>query len=200
MLVYGNDRYSQDLDFDCLITPCVFDLEKERLERNILSGCPGVREVKTVKDTDTVKRLKVFYDDSSTGLKIEFSFRLLKDKEEDLKSISEKIVRITEHFGIYTIDALAQQKINAFLARARARDIYDIGFILECWLEDLKEETRTRLLNELFSDGIENLMELTEKEFLTDPRLGTDKFYKTYGRLLGGITKLKTAGLNNPGV
>jgi len=145
----------------------------------------------TVKNTNTVKRFKVFRNDSTQGTKVEFSFSLLRDKEK-IKDLQNNIVSVSPNMSVYSIDGLAQMKIQTFKNRMRARDIYDIGFILDNWYNSLTVETKEEVARLLESFGtVEETLSLVETEFLNDPKLGEGKFYKTYGRLLDGVKRIE---------
>ena len=74
LLCYGLDRFSEDLDFD--------SSKKMRLESRIAKAVEGkfsIHEIKLLKDTGTVQRLRILYSDNVTkikgSLKIETSFK-----------------------------------------------------------------------------------------------------------------------------
>jgi predicted nucleotidyltransferase component of viral defense system len=62
LLCYGLDRFSEDLDFDA---PKRFNVAT-RVER-LLQGVATHQEVRVVKDTETVQRLKV-HDQTREGI------------------------------------------------------------------------------------------------------------------------------------
>jgi predicted nucleotidyltransferase component of viral defense system len=120
LLCYGLDRPSEDLDFD---SPKKMGLERRiegALERRF-----RIDELKTLKDTDTVQRLRLNYTDEQSGirgrLKIETSFRLPPDP---------KHVVIEKGIRVYNLRQLFMQKTVAFYGRTAARDAYDLSFML----------------------------------------------------------------------
>lgn len=120
LLCYGLDRPSEDLDFD--------SSKKMGLERRVdtaLGKRYRIDELKTLKDTDTVQRLRLNYSDLQTGiggsLKIETSFRE--------SPVPEQIV-VWNGIRVYSLDRLFIQKTTAFYDRTTARDLYDLSFIL----------------------------------------------------------------------
>jgi predicted nucleotidyltransferase component of viral defense system len=123
LLCYGLDRFSEDLDFDA---PKRFNVAA-RIER-LLQGVATHQEIRTVKDTETVQRLKVHYQ-AKNGverlLKIETSFR-----HPPLPS------DVHQHEGIrvYVLPRLIEQKLLALVQRTTARDLYDVAFLAHAHL------------------------------------------------------------------
>lgn len=117
LLCYGLDRFSEDLDFDA---PKKFNIAG-RVER-ILSQKTKSHSVRTVKDTETVQRLKAHYTGVTSDrlLKIETSFR---------NPASEEETTVIDGIRTYSVQALIEQKISAFEHRTAARDLYDLSFL-----------------------------------------------------------------------
>ncbi len=120
LLCYELDRPSEDLDFD--------SSKKMGLERrveNALGDRYRILELKTLKDTDTVQRLRLNYSDLQSGiegsLKIETSFR---------ESPASDQVTVKNGIRVYELNRLFIQKTNAFYERTTARDLFDLAFIL----------------------------------------------------------------------
>jgi Uncharacterized conserved protein len=120
LLCYGLDRPSEDLDFD--------SSRKMGLERRITDALKGrcrIDDLKTLKDTDTVQRLRLNYSDLQTGLegslKIETSFRESPDPSQ---------VVVKNGIRVYTLNKLFILKTIAFYERTTARDFYDLAFLL----------------------------------------------------------------------
>lgn len=117
LLCYGLDRFSEDLDFDA---PKRFNIAG-RIER-VLSSMVDELTIKTVKDTETVQRLKIHYRKQTFArlLKVETSFRDTPDQAD---------IVILEGIKTYTAPALIDQKIGALIGRTKARDLYDVVFL-----------------------------------------------------------------------
>lgn len=133
LLCYGLDRFSEDLDFDA---PKKFTIAP-RVER-ILSRHAATYEVKTVKETPTVQRLKSHYA-GITGdrlLKIETSFR---------NPPADEHVKVIDGIRTYPIGELLEQKLNALENRTTARDIYDISFLTRSYPEAFTQESIDKL-------------------------------------------------------
>ena len=119
LLCYGLDRFSEDIDLD--------GRKKLNLQSRlgaVLSNVTTEHDIRIVKDTDTVQRIKIRYKTPvATGnLKIEVSYRTGFD-EVDLAEIN----------GIktYKIPRLIEQKLRALEGRTTARDLYDVAFLAE---------------------------------------------------------------------
>jgi len=133
LLCYGLDRFSEDLDFDA---PKKFTIAP-RVER-ILSRHAATYEVKTVKETPTVQRLKSHYAGISRDrlLKIETSFR---------NPPADEHIKVIDGIRTYPISDLIEQKLNALANRTTARDIYDISFLTRSYPEAFTQESIDQL-------------------------------------------------------
>lgn len=129
LLCYGLDRFSEDLDFDA---PKRFNVVT-RVER-LLQSVANRYDIRVVKDTETVQRLKVHYEAKAIFsrsaphapgvqrlLKIETSFRQAPVAED---------VRMHEGIRVYALPRLVEQKLKALAQRTTARDLYDVAFLL----------------------------------------------------------------------
>lgn len=133
LLCYGLNRFSEDLDFD---SPRKFNIAG-RIDR-ILSQKTSAHELKVVKDTETVQRIKSHYS-GVTGdrlLKIETSFRTSPD---------ESRVTVIDGIRTYTIEALIEQKTDALTHRTAARDLFDVAFLAKTYIREFSPEIKTRL-------------------------------------------------------
>lgn len=124
LLCYGLTRFSEDLDFD---SPRKFNIAG-RIDR-ILSQRVQRHELKIVKDTETVQRIKSHYQGISGDrlLKIETSFRNAPD---------ESSVVVVNGIRTYKIATLIEQKISALSNRTAARDLFDVAFLSANYLND----------------------------------------------------------------
>jgi predicted nucleotidyltransferase component of viral defense system len=133
LLCYGLDRFSEDLDFDSNkklnITNRVADILSRHTEKHT---------IKISKDTDTVQRLKIHYSKNGLErfLKIETSFRDPFQNEDTV---------IIDGIKTYQIKNLIDQKVNAMIGRTKARDLYDIDFLLRKYRGDFAESTIKKL-------------------------------------------------------
>jgi predicted nucleotidyltransferase component of viral defense system len=133
LLCYGLDRFSEDLDFDSNkklnITNRVSDTLSRYTEKHT---------IKISKDTDTVQRLKIHYSKNGLErfLKIETSFRDSFQNEDTV---------IIDGIKTYQINNLIDQKVNAMIGRTKARDLYDVDFLLRTYRESFTESTIKKL-------------------------------------------------------
>jgi predicted nucleotidyltransferase component of viral defense system len=133
LLCYGLDRFSEDLDFDANkklnITNRVADILSRHTEKHT---------IKISKDTDTVQRLKIHYSKNGLErfLKIETSFRDPFQNED---------TAIIDGIKTYQIKNLIDQKVNAMIGRTKARDLYDVDFLLRTYRESFTESTIKKL-------------------------------------------------------
>lgn len=147
MLAYGLDRFSEDLDFD--VYSDLRGSHKASLSptlKNIKGENFLVNDVVVRKDTDTVNRYRINYQnslDDEASLKIEVSYRTPLDRDEAVF-----------RNGIYVlpIEKIAEFKINSVLdmnndSRTKARDLYDANFIIKNYPNTVSDEQITNLLN-----------------------------------------------------
>ena len=119
LLCYGLDRFSEDIDLD--------GRKKLNLQSRlgaVLSRVTTEHDIRIVKDTDTVQRIKIRYKTpvATANLKIEVSYRTGFDEIDlaDIKGIKT-----------YKIPRLIEQKLRALEGRTTARDLYDMAFLAE---------------------------------------------------------------------
>lgn len=117
LLCYGLDRFSEDLDFDA---PKKFGITT-RIERVVCRFTPEF-DIKTVKDTATVQRLKLHYRVNAVD-------RLLKIETSLRPSAAPGDAWVKDGIHTYKINAIIDQKIAALLGRTKARDLYDVTFL-----------------------------------------------------------------------
>lgn len=139
LLCYGLDRFSEDLDFDA---PKKFNIAG-RVEK-ILSQKTKSHNIRTVKDTETVQRLKAHYTGLTSDrlLKIETSFRTPPTEEQ---------TTVIDGIRTYSVGTLIEQKINALEHRTAARDLYDIAFLTRQYAKEFSSGSLQKL-GELIAD------------------------------------------------
>jgi predicted nucleotidyltransferase component of viral defense system len=133
LLCYGLDRFSEDLDFDSNKKLNIINRVSETLSRHTEK-----HTIKISKDTDTVQRLKIHYSKNGLErfLKIETSFRDPFQNEDTV---------IIDEIKTYQINNLIDQKVNAMIGRTKARDLYDVDFLLRTYRESFAESTIKKL-------------------------------------------------------
>jgi predicted nucleotidyltransferase component of viral defense system len=137
LLCYGLDRFSEDLDFDA---PKKFNIAG-RVEK-VLSRLTDDFDIKTVKDTATVQRLKIHYRSQAVGrlLKIETSFRQVAETTPSIEVNGIKT---------YPAHALIDQKIAALLGRTKARDLFDVCFLARNYPNEFSPKAKQQLAEQL---------------------------------------------------
>ncbi|HEB28402.1 MAG TPA: hypothetical protein ENI05_11615 [Porticoccus sp.] len=130
-LCYNLDRFSEVLDFDCAkalnLKSTIKDIFAQLGKSKSHLRNPTID---ITKDTQTVRRYRITYGDS-ISLKLETSLRGTPDDNH-----------LTELNGVltYKIDQLIKQKLNAFNGRTAARDLHDVIYLYEHFLEHFGEE------------------------------------------------------------
>lgn len=120
LLCYGLDRYSEDLDFDGNKKVNLAG----RIARVLAAGGGRDAAVEATKDTNTVQRLRVLYEGAGGPgrLKVETSYRDGFDPAETV---------LVDGVRTYRASRLIGMKVDAFLDRTAARDLYDLRFLAE---------------------------------------------------------------------
>lgn len=119
---YGLDRFSEDLDFNAKRR---INLET-KIKDAIRESGAEILKATTKKNTDTVHRIMIHYsmDGVDGRLKVETSFR---------ESCNPQDIVVVRGVRTYPIESLADMKLNAMFGerrRTKARDLYDIRFIM----------------------------------------------------------------------
>lgn len=130
---YGLDRFSEDLDFTCLNKINVKKLE-DGLKRFNLEFEMGTKEYENgLKITLRIKGpLYIEIRHSLCKFIIDFSFR----ENVILKPQIQRIGRFLEEIPAFDVLVMQEreilaEKVRAVLTRTKARDIYDLWFLLE---------------------------------------------------------------------
>lgn len=123
---YNLNRFSEDIDLD-VINP------KKNIKNEITNlKIEGYNlNISIKKDTSTTFRVMIDYggkrSDYPEGLN---EYKLKLEVSLRTKGITEKDYRTVNGIKVYKIESLIEQKILAFGARNKARDIYDMDFLL----------------------------------------------------------------------
>ncbi len=144
---YGLDRFSEDLDFTCRKE---FDLKiiDEGLKRFKIDFDSEKREFG--KNYSYIIRIKgpLFNGSRNSNCKLILDFSL---REEILiKPVIKNIGRFLEEipsFDVYVMskEEIFAEKIRAILTRNKARDVYDLNFLVESGLKLNKELVNKKL-------------------------------------------------------
>ncbi|TEY00740.1 nucleotidyl transferase AbiEii/AbiGii toxin family protein [Campylobacter sp. US33a] len=170
-LFYGLNRYSEDLDFDCISQNMNFI--------NCLKSHKNFKDwnINIKKDTDVSFKAMIDYGANSHlgnyPLKVEISgrernrLRLINDE----KAFYQKI----EGVNVYNIDRLVAMKINAFTGRDKSRDFFDIGFLLENYPNVFNATQLEAIIAKINYFGEEELDLLLLEEIEEHKLIGTDR-------------------------
>ncbi|MDA8337310.1 MAG: nucleotidyl transferase AbiEii/AbiGii toxin family protein [Peptococcaceae bacterium] len=161
LLAYALDRFSEDMDFDGK-----YSVELEKHIECAASKCGiAIKTINLSKNTDVTRRYKVHYETEKENrphpLVAECSFR-------QASTINEADVVEINGIRVYRVNKLAEQKVAAFLRRERARDIWDIRFLLRRYPEAFNDNILERLINGIDKKGIDAILETYEKDSKTD--------------------------------
>jgi predicted nucleotidyltransferase component of viral defense system len=168
MFFYGLDRFSEDLDFDC---------EYEISIKSLISTFKEIGEITVKKDTKTVKRVYVRPFGENFNIKVEISLRSYTPIDEP--------VPVSNKLKVYTVNDLFSQKLRAFIERDKARDLYDIGFIVWKYGKQLHKDLKEKFF-QVFSSP-EEIYDLIPQQvdlFKADKLLTDSDLLETVRRIM----------------
>lgn len=169
LMCYGLQRFSEDIDFNSTNKGIGKYIDTFCKERN----CSYV----IAKDTPTVKRYKIHYNNDERYLKVEISYRN--------RNIDESKVCVIDGIRVYKINEIAIQKTNAYVHRDKLRDLYDVCFICNNYWDELSDDTKAMMSNAIEYKGIEQFDYITkdQSDELIDNETLLDDFLNTCDRL-----------------
>lgn len=161
LLAYKSNRFSEDMDFDAKRP---VDLSRS-IELAAAKCKIKLQSIILKKDTATTRRYMIHYgaerSEGSYPLKIECSFR-------QAAAIEDNQVVTIDGMRVYKLEKLAEQKINAFVSRETARDIYDVYFLLKHYPEAISAAMVEQLQQNIQTRGIDALLRLYEDNAAAD--------------------------------
>lgn len=153
LMGYKLDRFSEDIDLDVIDTNRSIKQELTHLK---LNGKP--LDISIKKDTNTTFRVMIDYGGKKhSDLYGETPYNLKLEVSKRSRGITNNDYQIINGIKIYNIDKIISQKINAFGARSKARDIYDVHFLLKNYKDDFSLENYRNLTEILDRRDIETL-------------------------------------------
>jgi len=165
LFCYGLPRFSTDLDYDGIdYNLNINDNVTNVFKNNNLE----LSSINIKKNTDTVKRFMVHYKEAENNpIKIEISFRNMEN---------EKILDYKTNINglnTYNIDYLANDKINTFLDRMAARDIFDASYLFKEYPDVIDKNLILKCKDKVNSIGIDQFEKIIKnddilKDFDTD--------------------------------
>ena len=167
MECYGLDRFSEDIDLDA---------SRAKLHGFVDDFCKRAGySYRIAKDTPTVNRFMIDYgSEMNKRLKVEISYRTMVIPPDSYTEVNG--------IQVYTMDRMAQLKAAAYLSRDRIRDLYDLCYICNQYLPDLKESTVTQIKDAFSYKGFDNFDYVTRNEcdpFIDKARLA-DAYLKVF--------------------
>lgn len=167
-LIYQSPRYSEDLDFtgiNNILYPEIEDLLLETL-RNLSSWGFEIEIIEAKKTTGGyLSKIDFSFSGFKINLKIEISFRIRKQKSKGVLSRTKN--EFIPHYDIYQLSQkeIVNGKISALIARAKARDWYDLYFLLRAQMLEIEhKKILSKLLEKLKKSKTDFKKEL--KDFL----------------------------------
>ena len=161
-LLYGLDRHSVDLDFDC------GHAKRVRIKHRVRRG---LREVDVPMSGFgrglpmwKGRRFHVHYIDRANNadrlLKVELCFRTIPQAND---------IEVVDGIRTYKTPALFDQKMNAAEDRTKARDLYDLGFLAGAYGDSFSNEQILRA--DRFSRHYKRLADRYRRAFQDDELL-----------------------------
>jgi len=157
LFCYGLPRYSTDLDYDGYNYN--FDIMND-IKSVFNSKGLGLNGINVKKNTDTVKRFMIHYKEAENNpIKLEVSFRNI-DGVDFIKGNCALINGI----NTYNINFLTANKIDAFLKRTAARDIFDASFLLQRYPESFTKELIEKCKNKMSGIGLNQMENIIKND------------------------------------
>ena len=182
---YGIDRFSEDLDFTC---------ERRIDEKRLYEGLSRFKldfegEVNRYKDgLKIVLRIKgplyIGERKSLCRFVIDLSFRENVIVRPSVKTIG-RFMEETPQFDVFVMDEreILAEKVRAVMTRSKARDVYDLRFLLEKGVEFDEGLVRRKL--EYYGEA------WSPKEFAESLRLKEEVWETELGPLVGRVPDFK---------
>ncbi|MDA2935963.1 nucleotidyl transferase AbiEii/AbiGii toxin family protein [Patescibacteria group bacterium AH-259-L05] len=142
-LIYQSPRYSRDIDFTGINNIRYREIEDLLMETLANLNAWGFElEIIEAKKTTGgyLSKINFSFSDFSLILVIEISFRIRKQKSRG--TVSRVKNEYIPHYDVYQVpqSKLIDGKLSALLARAKARDWYDLYFLLRANILEAKHK------------------------------------------------------------
>lgn len=189
-LYCGLNRYSEDLDFDCLTSNmnCI----------NRLKQCKDFNKwnISIKKDTDMVFRFMIDYGSVSHlgkyPLKIEISSR-----NKSLLNSDRLKYNKFDNVNVYCIEDLIEMKATAFSGRDKIRDFFDLGYLLKEYPHYFKENTLFSIREKIIYSGEDELNLLLKDEILNHKLISKYNINITDGYAQDILNQIETLMIPN---
>lgn len=160
-LLYGLDRHSEDLDFDdCGKRVSIKNQVRDGLRDGGVSMSDFIHDYETWKG----QRFKVHYIDPQTRRD-----RLLRIETSSRSEPNPDDIVVVDGIRTYRLPALFDQKMEAASNRVKARDLFDIGFVVATHGDRLSSDQIERA--DSFSRDYEDLADRYRQAFEKDELL-----------------------------
>lgn len=167
---YGLESFSDYIELDCVRSVNI---------KNIIGDFCNIRgyTYRVAKDTNTVKKFMINYDNDRIPLIVEVSYRkriIEQDEYIRIKGIT-----------VYNIDDICRMKMYAYISGDKIRDLYDLSFICKNYWDSLSNNTIKSLRDCISFKGLERFNYITKArsdEFINNDKLAED-FLIMYDKL-----------------
>ena len=131
MRSYGLNRYSEDIDLDGVSSPTTDKREIFRIVQSFAEKHGFSSYIK--KDTETVKRVMLSYDDKCDPIKVEVSYRPISIDDSQIDGDS------------YSVSEICIMKCASSSQREKLRDMFDRAFICINYFDELTPQAKREL-------------------------------------------------------
>ena len=169
--IYGLPRFSEDLDFSIIEDISLEKAEKiiEEIAKN--SNYFKIKSVKKIKDSLLIKISCIGILTKYNTLRVDINFKNKLLKGFDVKNYISDYIDINPFsLRVLKIEEIIAEKIHAILSREKARDLYDLFFLLRIakYDKNLVEEKLKifgkKLDKDILEKSIYNLGRVWKKE------------------------------------
>lgn len=156
LLAYRLPRFSTDLDFDGK-NPA-FDISSVIREGAERTGIP-IESLKKTKNTEIMQKYMMHYlnKGQDVHLKIDLSYR-------DTSQFDENDVRLVDGIRVYSAEKICDLKAEAFVARIKARDTYDIAYLFDKYPQEITAKTHEAVSARVGNMTMDYLVAMLEQE------------------------------------
>lgn len=130
-LIYGTQRFSEDLDFTVNMKETEFsDFIKQPFKQLSQENNCQVKEKKTISGKSYLLTAKTELNPSAVYVKFDFSFReKVLDPQKKIIETSFPIL-FNNYINCFSAEEILAEKVRAILSREQGRDYYDLWFLL----------------------------------------------------------------------